>query len=116
VTIHELIALAHRHRFDLQDEKRTQVQIAGMLTAAGVPFEREVRLSDEDIVDFLVAGGIALEVKIKGPRMPIFRQLERYAQHNVVEAIVLFTSVSMLLPGEIGGKPAAVASLSRGWM
>jgi hypothetical protein len=48
--------------------------------------------------------------------MPIFRQLERYAQHNVVEAIVLFTSVSMLLPGEIGGKPAAVASLSRGWM
>ncbi|HYD58943.1 MAG TPA: hypothetical protein VEC35_01215 [Noviherbaspirillum sp.] len=103
-------------KLSLTDEKQTQVQIATVLDAGGVEFEREARLSDKDIVDFLVDGGVAVEVKIKGQRKAIYRQLERYSAHESVKAIVLVTSVCMHLPADIGGKPASVASLSKGWL
>lgn len=103
-------------KLSLTDEKQTQVHIAKVLDAGGVAFEREVRLSDRDIVDFMVDGSVAVEVKIKGQRKAIYRQLERYAAHNQVKAVVLVTSVAMTLPPEIGGKPATVASLSKGWL
>jgi hypothetical protein len=105
------------YRLDLSDEKRTQSQLAEVLTGAGIAFEREKRLSAGDIVDFLVGGGVALEVKLKGQRkMEIFRQLQRYAAHESVTALVLVTIVAMGLPVEIGGKPAYYATLSRSWM
>ena len=74
-----------------------------------------MRLSDADIVDFMV-GSIAVEVKIKGAKAEIYRQLERYAAHDNVTAILLVSSRSMHLPALINGKPTLVASLSRGWM
>lgn len=108
--------LIQMNRFQLTDEKRTQAQIAEIFTAAGVKFDREVRLSDADIVDFMVDGEIAIEVKIKGQRKAIYRQLERYSLHGCVKQIMLVTSVSMNLPPTIGGKTTCVASLSQGWL
>lgn len=111
-----LTRLLQSHRFPLNDEKRTQAGIETALENAGIAFQREVRLSPEDIVDFMVEGGIAIEVKIKGQARAIHRQLVRYAEHPQVEKILLATSVSMNLPADIGGKPARVASLSQGWL
>ena len=114
--VRQVVQLVQRRRLSLANEKQTQSDIADVFTVAGIPFEREVRLCEADIVDFMVADTIAIEVKIKGQRKAIFRQLERYAGHDRVTHILLFTSVAMMLPGEIGGKPAHVASLSRGWL
>jgi hypothetical protein len=81
-----------------------------------------VNLGDGDIVDFLVItevmplSGVAIEVKIKGSRRAIYRQIERYCRHDAVEEIVLATNVPMSLPATIGGKSAYVANLSRGWL
>lgn len=111
----EIKDIIERHRLPLNDEKVTQAAIANALELAGVSFEREVRLSDADIVDFM-AGTIAIEVKIKGAKAAIYRQLERYAEHGCVTSILLVTSRSMHLPALIKGKPTLVASLSRGWM
>lgn len=110
-----LVALIQSLRLPLHDEKRTQAELANALTAADIQFVREVRLSGKDIVDFMV-GGIAIELKTKGQRMAIFRQLERYAEHEKVESIILATNVSMHLPTFIGGKPAQVASLGKGYL
>lgn len=107
--------IIERHRLPLNDERITQAAIANALELAGVSFEREVRLSEADIVDFMV-GSVAVEVKIKGARAQIYRQLERYAEHDNVTAILLVTSRAMHLPALINGKPTLVASLSRGWM
>lgn len=104
-----------RTRVPLHDEKATQAAIADALTSAGVAHEREVRLSDADIVDFMV-GPVAIEVKIKGPRMDMFRQLERYAKHDQVRALVLATAKSIRLPDQINGKPAGVVSLGAAWL
>lgn len=104
-----------RHRFPITDEKETQREIEKALAGAGMDFGREVRLSDQDTVDFMV-GKVALEVKLKGSPMKIYRQLARYAEHESVEAILLVTARSMTLPATINGKPAAVVSLCRAWL
>jgi hypothetical protein len=115
IALGQIIRTIQSNRFSLSGEKQTQVQIGDALAAAGIPFEREVRLSDEDIVDFMV-DGIAVEVKIKGQRKAIYRQLERYAAHERVRAVLLVTAVSMQLPPAINSKPAKVASLGAGWL
>jgi hypothetical protein len=107
--------IIERNRLPLNDEKVTQTAIANALELAGLVFEREVRLSEADIVDFMV-GSVAIEVKIKGAKAAIYRQLERYAAHECVTSILLVSSRSMHLPALINGKPTLVASLSRGWL
>jgi hypothetical protein len=110
-----LTRLLISHRLPLSDEKILQAEMASVFLGAGIAFDREVRLGDGDIVDFMV-GGTAIEVKIKGARRAIYRQLERYARHERVAAILLATNVPMGLPALIGGKPAAVAELGRCWL
>lgn len=111
----QLVHFVESNRCPLNDEKKTQVQLESIFQEAGHPVTREHHLSEKDIPDFMIAG-VAVEVKIKGQRMAIYRQLERYAAHDDVQGIVLVTSVCMSLPSTICGKPARVASLSRGWL
>lgn len=104
-------------RLDLSTEKATQADIEALFTArlpAG-SFIREARLSAADIPDFL-AGSIAVEVKIGGSAAEILRQLERYAKHDRVEALLLVTNVPMRVPSTIGGKPVTVARLGVSWI
>ena len=129
----ELVRLLSRTRADLSSEKAMQSGIVAALESAGIPFERERRLSAEDIPDFLIpmpgvhtpchralAQWIAVECKLKGrggPRkIDIYRQIERYTRHPEVAAIILASNLSMGLPAEIRGKPVYAASLSKGWL
>lgn len=118
-----IIDLLNRHRLPLSDEKRLQEAMLGVLMSDSLIVRREVHLGDGDIVDFMVLSddvlplrGIAVEVKIKGSRRSIYRQLERYCAHEAVEQIILATNVAMTLPAMIGGKPAFVANLGRAWL
>ncbi|MCG6204178.1 hypothetical protein LPW26_05995 [Rhodopseudomonas sp. HC1] len=118
-----IIDLLQRYRLPLSDEKRLQEDMLGVLTGDGLIARREVHLGDGDIVDFFVIShdilplrGLAIEVKIKGSRRAIYRQLERYCAHDEVEQIILATNVAMTLPATIGGKPAFVANLGRAWL
>ena len=111
----QIVHLLTSHRLPLSDEKQLQAAIAAVFETAGLPFQREVRLNEGDIVDFMV-GRTAVEVKIKGNRRDIFRQLERYCDGASVGDIVLATNVPMGLPPEIRGKPASIALLGRGWL
>lgn len=111
----QILALVRTLRLDLTNEKRTQVGLQEALERAGIVAQREVQLGDGDIVDFMV-GNIAIEMKLKGQRRAILDQLERYARHGDVHEIILLTARCMTLPAHIGGKPAAVGSLSQGWL
>lgn len=113
----ELVRMISVHRFDLSNEKAAQAQLETILTNAGITFSREHRLSDRDIVDFLVADGIAVEMKLRGhQKVAVFKQLSRYALHDAVREVVLVTNMAMGLPVQIEGKPAWYASLGRGWL
>jgi hypothetical protein len=104
-------------RFDLSAERHTQAGIAAVLELV-FPGQvvREARLSAYDRPDFLVEG-VAIEVKVRGARRrSIHHQLERYAAHDQVAAVVLFTGVAIGLPPQILGKPAYVVSAGRAWL
>lgn len=114
----EVIRLVQRSRLDLSSEKHLQEDMAKVLQAAGIAYEREKRLSAKDIPDFLIASGVVVECKMrnKSKKMDIFKQLERYATYPEVTAIILASNVTMGLPPVIQGKPVYTASLSHGWI
>lgn len=116
-SIESVVRAIHAHRFDLSTEKRLQEDVWGVLKKAFPLAEREYRLCLEDIPDFFI-DGIVVECKVRhsGSKMSIFRQLQRYAKHESVKAVILASNVSMTLPAEAYGKRLVMASLSRGWM
>jgi hypothetical protein len=105
-------------RYDLSWEIACQADIATLLAAEGLAFVREHRLSGRDRLDFLVEGGIAVEVKMnRTAPAAILRQLERYAEHDAVQALILATNRAVGWERcEIGGKPAFAVSLGWGWL
>ncbi len=113
--IEQIFAAMRGIRFPLKNEKELQAALSDRFTAVGLEHEREVRLSSSDIVDFMF-GDIAAECKTNGGKMEIFRQLERYAEHDRVSRLILISSVPMGLPAVIKGKPAYFFNLSRAWL
>ncbi len=114
--IEQLFQLIRHARVDLSNEKAAQENLAELFTQRGIEFEREVRLSNADIIDFLI-GDIGIEVKMRGARkMDVFHQLTRYAKHDRVKSLILVSNLSMGLPKQIEGKDAYFVRLSEGWM
>lgn len=110
-----LIRLLKTTRLSLANEKRTQADLAMALEQAGIPFEREVTVAPGDIIDFMI-GGIGIELKIKAPRLSIYRQCLRYCESDRVEALVLGTNTAMALPSPLAGKPTFVVYLGTAWL
>lgn len=105
-----------RLRLPLIDEKQTQEALEEYFKVEAWDVHREFRFNQHDIIDFLMPSGIGIEVKLKGQKKAIYRQVCRYAEDERVTAIILATAVSMDLPRFINNKPALVVSLTRGWI
>ncbi len=112
-----------RTRADLTCEDATQEDLARALyrefygpRTIGHEVSREVSLGPKDRIDIMV-GPVGVEVKraTAQPRA-VLRQLERYAAHESVRALVLASNRAMVLPGQINGKPLLFASLGRAWL
>ena len=117
VGVDSFVALLRRTPIVMKGEKSVQAAIAVVLDSHGIEYKREVRLSNEDIVDFMLPGGIAVEVKLnKAQKREVFRQCKRYCKHPQVRVIVLVTATVMGFPPEIEGKPAYYVSMGRGWL
>jgi len=103
-----------KRRLNLSDEKLLQNDIASAFDHSSIVYEREVKIKDKSIVDFMI-GTLAIEVKIRGngSAMSIYRQIERYCDSDQVEAILLLTSKTMTLPETINGKAVYVLSLGK---
>lgn len=111
-----VLKLLHSAKIPYSTESEMQGAIEHFLTEEQVPFEREFRFTNKDIVDFFIDGSIAVECKTKGQAMAIYRQVQRYAVYEVVKAVVLFTSIHMNLPPTINDKPAFVIKAGRAWL
>lgn len=114
--IAKIIEVIRRSKIDLSNEKQSQSDIASVFESEGILFEREVRLSESDVIDFMV-GDVGIEVKLRGAnKKSVFRQLTRYATHEQVKSLILVTNTSMGLPPQIEGKDVFYVSLAEGWM
>jgi hypothetical protein len=81
------------YRFDLTNEASLQLAVATALSQSGLRFEREVKLTERDRIDFMFPDGIGLELKIKGMSSSVHRQLKRYARSGKVRGLILGTSL-----------------------
>ena len=112
-----------RHRFRFDRERDLQDGIALALEGASIGFRREVHLTTREAlasglraagcIDFLVDGGVGLEVKIGGTLAAVTRQLHRYAHASGVDSLLLVTAKKALdrLPDALVGKPLRVVHL-----
>jgi len=103
------------YRFDTVCEAALQGQIEKILQDNNIEYEREVRLSPRDRIDFVVQG-IGIEVKIKGSAKAIYRQCQRYCADDRIKELFLVSGRSMGLPETIEGKPCYYHNLGRSWL
>jgi hypothetical protein len=97
-------------------EYELQNQIAKILDTAGIGYEREYQLGPRNRVDFLTEHGIAIEVKKGKPnKAQVISQLERYAKHSQVKAVILCIETSLNIPKTIKGKPCIAFGLQKLW-
>jgi hypothetical protein len=110
-----LAAAIHRQRGALwfTSEAQLQTALADLLAAEGYQAAGQVRLGPGERLDFLVGGGIAVELKVAGPPDALERQITRYAAHDQVTAIVIVTTRARHqgMPEQVGGKPVFVVYL-----
>lgn len=89
-------------------EEHLQDAVEQVLRELRVEYRREFYLGEVGTVDFLVAGGIAVEIKIKGQQGAVLRQLYKYATAEAVSGVLLVSTRPAHvrhMPEEMCGKP-----------
>lgn len=118
VRVEEVVAALERLRVQLVGrETQIHAEIRRAFTGAGIPFEAEAELGPGARVDFLVRGGIAVEVKKGKPNAArLAKQAERYAAFNNVRALVLVVERNVQeYPRTANGKPVRYVALHKQW-
>jgi len=115
VTVDVVVAVIAAHRFGHATEDELQEGLAEVLTRAGFSVEREARLSARDRIDLLV-DRVGIEVKVGSSAGNVVRQLERYADSEQLDGLVLASSRRhhLAIPSALNGKPVVVVSLMAG--
>lgn len=110
MTPEDLARLIRGYRYRHASEKDLQDGLARVFDGAGLSYARECPLAPGDVIDFLVQGGIGVEVKVGAGLSDATRQLHRYAAHEAVASLLLVTSRCRLdrMPAELRGKPVGV--------
>ena len=102
-------------RIRMSSEDQAQADIEEALRRKGVVFEAQKVLSPKDRIDAF-CDGIAVEIKVKGTRAAIMRQLVRYAKLPEVGAVMLVSGVAWPFQGgDIEGKPFMFVNLGVAW-
>jgi hypothetical protein len=85
------------------------------LDAAALPWEHEVKLAPRCRID-LMCGSVGIEIKRgKVERARILTQLQKYAECEQVQGLILVTEKTVPVPHTIGGKPVRLICLNRLW-
>lgn len=113
VDVESITQAIKSYKFHYTTEKELQEGIAKAFANKNIPFEREKWIGEKEEIDFLVVGGIGVEVKIKGSPSEVARQLLAYAGCEGVKELVLVTGRARLgrLPDKLLGKPVHVVTL-----
>jgi hypothetical protein len=113
-----LLDLLTTYRYLIGSETGLQRGLERVLTDHAIEFVREHNLgADYGRIDFyLPQDKYGIELKVKGSRSEVLRQLHRYAQSPDISALILITGRARLAfaPITICDKPVLAASLWEG--
>jgi hypothetical protein len=110
--LREVRACLAGYRFHFACERDLQEGISQALQMTHWSVQREYPLTRESRLDFLVEGGIVIEVKIASSAAEVMRQVARYAEHEKVAGVLLITSRAHRLPETFSGKPLLLHHLT----
>lgn len=115
ITVGHVLSALEDYKFTYDNEIELQDGISAAFRGRDIPHEREARLGDDLRIDFLIPGGIGVEIKIKGSPSEVARQLLAYANRPEVTCLVLVTARAALsrLPATLLGKKLYVVPLWR---
>lgn len=116
-TTEEIIAVLQSIRVNLvRDEYILQDIISKELERASIAYKKEHRLAPRCRIDFLVSGGIGIEVKKGKPyTRQVIEQLERYTSSPEITAIILAVERNLDIPKTINGKQCYSFGLNKLW-
>ncbi|HAY22250.1 MAG TPA: hypothetical protein DCY27_08800 [Desulfobacterales bacterium] len=98
------------------EEFDLQAVVAERLTSAGICYQKEHYLGPRNRIDFLVAGGVGIEVKKGKPaRAKVMQQLQRYTSSREIKAVILVVERNVNISREINGKPCISFGLNKLW-
>jgi hypothetical protein len=116
-TLDAIVAKLALFRFNFSSEEALQRGLLEAFSRSGWHAEREVVLSAQDRIDFLV-GDVGVEVKVAGGTAGVLSQMARYAAHARIGSLLLVTSrhahIRAGFPATFNGKPARAISLATG--
>lgn len=118
VSIDQVLASLRRLRVQIVGmEYDLQADIAAQFDKDGVTYSKEHKLGPHNRVDFLIAGGIGVEVKKGKPNSrQVMAQVERYAQFPQITALVLVVERNVFqYDRSANGKPVYYISLAKQW-
>ena len=107
VTPATLVEILRRYRIQGNCEASVQVAILRAFEAEHVTYVRECDLGvGVGRIDFFCSG-VGVEVKTRGSRNDVLRQLKRYADCDLIDGLVLVTTRNSLraMPESLNGKP-----------
>ena len=116
--VEEILQVIERIKVDpVRLEADVVDTISQCLYQHGITFRREVKISQGCRVDFLVDGGVAIEVKKGKPNASaVSSQLSRYAASSQITAVVLVSERGLIRHiTEAHGKPVRYIALSHNW-
>lgn len=94
-SIHGLVALLSRYRLPAHSEPELREAVALILRERGIPFRREVEISERDSIDF-VCGTVGIECKVDGSALQLAQQIARVgASPEVMSMLVVVTRERM---------------------
>ena len=117
ITASEVMSVLKGIRVNLvRDEYRLQDIIAEQLDHAGIAYSKEYHLAPRNRIDFLITGGVGVEVKKGKPyTRQVISQLTRYASFPEITALILVVERSLDIPWEINGKKCYSFGLNKLW-
>lgn len=118
VLVEQVLASLRRLRVQsIGLEYDLQALIAEQFDRDGIPYVKEYKLGPRNRVDFLVAGGIVVEVKKGKPNSgELAAQADRYAAFEVVADVILVVERNVFnYHQEANGKPVHYVALNKLW-
>lgn len=116
--IHEVLASLRRLRILAVDVEYTlQETIARQFTRDGIAFAKEFQLGTRNRIDFLLPGGIGVEVKKGKPYAEeVMAQVDRYCRFDQVTRLVLVVERNVFrYEKSANGKPVHYIALNKLW-
>ncbi len=102
----------------MPDEYLLQQKIAEILKAGNINFSKEYYLGKGSRVDFMTNDRIVIEVKKGKPnRTMLISQINRYAEYDDVDGIIIVVETSIRDPITVtnNGKPCKIIGLRKLW-